>query len=125
TKASNIANFMQHVDSDLMEKFRWFRILIIGRENAGKNTILQNICNLTEDLEIYDAQGQKIQFTKLRYTKIHDINYKMIFKSNQRFIFHDSPGFETGYEDEFEKMKIFIIRCASTTFLKKQVHAIW
>jgi hypothetical protein len=49
----------------------------------------------------------------------------MVFKSNQRFVFHDSPGFEAGNEDEFEQMKKFITECADATFLKKRIHAIW
>ncbi|KAH0839442.1 hypothetical protein J3R83DRAFT_225, partial [Lanmaoa asiatica] len=94
-----------------------FRILIIGRANSGKTTILQRVCNSMEDPEIYDYQGEKRGF--------HDINHEMVFKSNQRFVFHDSPGFEAGREDEFEKMKTFITQRAGTTFLKEQIHAIW
>jgi hypothetical protein len=61
----DIAKFMDHVDTDLMEKFGRFRILIIGRANAGKTTILQRICNSTEDPEIYNDQGEKVPFTSL------------------------------------------------------------
>jgi GTPase SAR1 family protein len=36
-----------------------FRVLIIGRANAGKTSILQRVCDTTEDPEIYrrDPQG--------------------------------------------------------------------
>ena len=57
TKPSDI---MQHVDPDLMEKFGRFRVLIIGRANAGKTTVLQRICNSTEDPEIYNDRGEKV-----------------------------------------------------------------
>ena len=30
-----------------------FRVLIIGRANAGKTTILQKVCDTTESPEIY------------------------------------------------------------------------
>ena len=56
---------------------------------------------------------------------VHDINHEMVFKSNERFIFHDSPGFEAGREDEVEKMRKFIAERTNTTFLNKQIHAIW
>ena len=56
---------MDDVDQDLMEKFGRFRILIIGRANAGKTTVLQRICNSTEDPEIYNDRGEKVLFTKL------------------------------------------------------------
>ena len=45
---------------DIRKKFGRFRVLIIGRANAGKTTILKKICNSTEDPEIYDNQGKKV-----------------------------------------------------------------
>ena len=45
---------------NLREKFGRFRILIVGRANAGKTTILQRICNTTETPEIYDGKGNKV-----------------------------------------------------------------
>ena len=47
---------------DLRERFGRFRILVIGRANAGKTTILKKICDSTEDPEIYDDQGRKVWF---------------------------------------------------------------
>ena len=45
---------------NLQEKFGRFRVLIIGRANAGKTTILRGICNSTENPEIYDGNGNKV-----------------------------------------------------------------
>jgi len=39
---------------DLRMKYSRFRILVIGRANAGKTTLLQRVCNTTEDPCIYD-----------------------------------------------------------------------
>ena len=39
---------------DLRAKYTHFRILVIGRANAGKTTVLQRVCNATEDPCIYD-----------------------------------------------------------------------
>ena len=44
----------------LKEKCQRFRILIIGRANAGKSTILKNICDTTEEPEILDSEGNKV-----------------------------------------------------------------
>ena len=41
-------------------KFGRFRVLIIGRANAGKTTILRGICDSTENPEIYDGDGNKV-----------------------------------------------------------------
>jgi len=38
-----------------------FRILIIGRANAGKTTILQKVCNTTEKPVIYNSKGKKVR----------------------------------------------------------------
>ena len=46
---------------DVKEKFGRFRILVIGRANAGKTTILKRICNSTENPEIFDNQGNKVR----------------------------------------------------------------
>jgi hypothetical protein len=48
-----------------------------------------------------------------------------VFKSNPKFVFHDSCGFEAGSEDEFEKLKQFVVKCATTKSLEERVHAIW
>ena len=50
---------------------------------------------------------------------------RWFLKSNENFVFHDSPGFEAGRQDEFDKMKNFITERANTTFLKKQIHVVW
>jgi hypothetical protein len=42
------------------EKCDRFRILIIGRANAGKTTILQKVCNTTENAVIYNSKGKKV-----------------------------------------------------------------
>ena len=37
-----------------------FRVLIIGRSNAGKMTLLQRVCNTTELPEVSNAKGEKV-----------------------------------------------------------------
>ena len=37
-----------------------FRVLIIGRANAGKTTILQRVCNTTEQLKIFSRDGHEV-----------------------------------------------------------------
>ncbi|KAF8438522.1 hypothetical protein L210DRAFT_3646773 [Boletus edulis BED1] len=113
---------------DIREKFGRFRILIVGRANAGKTTILQKICNTTESPEIFDGKGNKIDPSQLEGSTErgnHNIENELIFRSNNKFIFHDSQGFEAGSEDEFVRTKKFIAERAKTTRLKERLHAIW
>ena len=49
----------------------------------------------------------------------------MVFKSNPRFIFHDSRGFEAGGDTELENVKAFITERSKNVELQDQVHAIW
>jgi hypothetical protein len=38
-----------------------FRVLIMGRANAGKTTILQKVCNTEEQPEIFNSRGNKVR----------------------------------------------------------------
>lgn len=46
--------------AELAKKAGRFRILIVGRANAGKTTILKKICNTTEGPKIYGKNGEKV-----------------------------------------------------------------
>ncbi|KIK42275.1 hypothetical protein CY34DRAFT_12477 [Suillus luteus UH-Slu-Lm8-n1] len=113
---------------DLRERIGRFRVLILGRANAGKTTILQKVCNTTDDPEIYNTDGKKIDDAVVKSSikrGNHDIKNEMVFKSNPGFVFHDSCGFEAGSEGEFEDMKNFISERVHATELEERIHAIW
>ena len=44
-------------------KFKQFRILVIGRANAGKTTILRRVCDTTDDPMIFDPSGKKVRYS--------------------------------------------------------------
>jgi len=96
-----------------------FRILVIGRANSGKTTILQKVCNVNADAKpvVHNRKGRKIWFSSLRGDIMrgnHNIEHQITYEGS-RFIFHDSCGFESGAEDEWRKVKSFIAsRCAQT-----------
>ena len=41
------------------------RILVIGRSNAGKTTLLQRVCNTTEIPEIFNSKGERVRYLLL------------------------------------------------------------
>ncbi|KAG6916927.1 hypothetical protein DXG01_004688 [Tephrocybe rancida] len=43
-----------------LEPIERYRILVIGRANAGKTTLLKRVCNSTEDPCIYDENGKNL-----------------------------------------------------------------
>ena len=47
---------------DARQKYTHFRILVIGRANAGKTTLLKRVCNTTEDPRIYDEGKNLVRF---------------------------------------------------------------
>ena len=51
----------------LRAKYTHFRILVIGRANAGKTTVLKRVCNTTEDPCIYDEENHNLVSCLLRW----------------------------------------------------------
>ncbi|KIM19794.1 hypothetical protein M408DRAFT_334266 [Serendipita vermifera MAFF 305830] len=105
-----------------------FRILIIGRANAGKTTILKRVCDTTEEPEVYNKRGGKIDRSILAASAgrgEHDIENEMAFASNPDFCFHDSRGFESGGIDELDKVNAFITQRSQDRKLENRLHAIW
>ncbi|KAG1776633.1 GTP-binding protein [Suillus placidus] len=118
--------------SKLRQKFKRFRILIIGRANAGKTTILQRVCKTRENPEIYNSAGEKVQSMipvvprGCSQRGVHDIENEMVFRNNPGFVFHDSHGFEAGGNSEFHSVKAFIAsRSNSRRKLSDRIHVIW
>ncbi|KAI6128291.1 hypothetical protein EV401DRAFT_1853748, partial [Pisolithus croceorrhizus] len=100
-----------------------FRILVMGRANAGKTTILQRVCNTTDQPEIFNGKGEKVGISHV--CGYHNIKDELVFRSNPRFVFHDSRGFESGSEEEFDRMREFVMDRAKATKLDERIHAIW
>jgi len=64
TDSSLGADDMIHMDPGTIRKhfdrIGRFRVLVIGRSNAGKTTLLQRVCNTTELPEVFNAKGEKV-----------------------------------------------------------------
>ncbi|KDQ06782.1 hypothetical protein BOTBODRAFT_121003 [Botryobasidium botryosum FD-172 SS1] len=109
-----------------------FRILIIGRANAGKTTILRAVCGAEGEPDVYDQDGKKVcafvlaicthAFSQRRE---HNVEYSLRFPSSPGFVFHDSRGFESGAIEELELVREFIRKKASLGSVTNQLHAIW
>ncbi|KAG1821461.1 hypothetical protein EV424DRAFT_827401 [Suillus variegatus] len=114
--------------SVIRQKTNRFRILIIGRANAGKTTILKRVCNTRSNPNIYDSAGKKIDPAVLMASRergVHDIENEVVFRNNPGFVFHDSRGFEAGGQFEFDKVKAFIASRSKERCLSDRIHVIW
>jgi len=67
-----------------------FRILIIGKANAGKTTILRKVCNAKPDTKpiIYDAEGKEVP--QEIPTKVRLGNLAVLTKLTKNLGHHDS-----------------------------------
>ena len=54
-----------------------------------------------------------------------DINRELKSPQNDRFILHDSRGFEPGEDDNYDVAKNFIQSRKSQPDIRNQLHAIW
>ncbi|KAI6097910.1 hypothetical protein EV401DRAFT_2279076 [Pisolithus croceorrhizus] len=100
----------------------------MGRANAGKTTILQRVCNTTDQPEIFNGKGEKVDAAAVQGSLTrghHNIEDELVFQSNPGFVFHDSCGFEAGSEEQFDMMRKFVRERAQTTKLDERIHAIW
>ncbi|KDQ11800.1 hypothetical protein BOTBODRAFT_113874 [Botryobasidium botryosum FD-172 SS1] len=105
--------------SERIERPDRFRILIIGRANAGKTTILRAVCGAEGEPDVYDQNGSQVRRGE------HNIEYSLMFPNSPGFVFHDSRGFESGATEELELVREFIQKKASLGSMKNQLHAIW
>ncbi|KDQ59352.1 hypothetical protein JAAARDRAFT_127458 [Jaapia argillacea MUCL 33604] len=110
-----------------------FRILIIGKANAGKTTILHKVCNATPKTKpiVYDQHGNEVHFyfgvgelTPTAQRGEHDIEHQITYPGSH-FIFHDSRGFESGSVEEMQTVRNFLKERSDRELLKDKVHAIW
>ncbi|KAJ7189518.1 hypothetical protein GGX14DRAFT_333981, partial [Mycena pura] len=98
------------------------RVLIIGRANAGKTSILQRVCHWqsTESPVIYrtsiDTPGSTSSRTSWSSQTTRAIS-----------IFHDSRGLANGSEEELRRVQDFVSSNKSQDeyLLSKRLHAIW
>ncbi|KIJ39688.1 hypothetical protein M422DRAFT_77461, partial [Sphaerobolus stellatus SS14] len=104
-----------------------FRVLILGRANAGKTMILERLTGVSAgEAEIWRngwrLEGQ-VCYTKFR--GLHHVQDEITYPSRPGFIFHDSPGFEAGSAEELVTVRQFVKNSSTATDIKKQLHAIW
>ncbi|KAI9438904.1 hypothetical protein H4582DRAFT_2075501 [Lactarius indigo] len=101
-----------------------FRVLIIGRANAGKTSILQRICETTESPVIHRGR-EEVRLDPSMDRGEHTIDDELVFSNNKGYIFHDSRGIESGSEDELRILQGFIRRKCGEGRLRDRLHAIW
>ncbi|KAJ7759826.1 hypothetical protein B0H14DRAFT_2974143 [Mycena olivaceomarginata] len=119
----------------IKERCPRFRILVIGRRNAGKTTILKKMCDSDgSDLKIVDRNGNNVDASILEpdhQRGMSNIENEITFGSNPLFVFHDSRGIEAGAEhDENSTHRTnflweFLDKRSRKPRIQDQIHAVW
>ncbi|KAJ7755397.1 hypothetical protein B0H14DRAFT_2540770 [Mycena olivaceomarginata] len=106
-----------------------FRVLILGRANAGKTTILERLTGASmgeaevwRNGKILPGQTVKGQIER----GLHNIDDEIRFRSKPGFIFHDSRGVEASSATELSTVQQFVEKQSSAAEdLRTQLHVIW
>ncbi|KDR66213.1 hypothetical protein GALMADRAFT_162228 [Galerina marginata CBS 339.88] len=110
-------------------RFLEFRILILGRANAGKTTILERLAGASINEAKVKRGGELLADHAIEGQSnrgMHNIDDEIRFQSLPGFVFHDSCGFEAGSLEELSTVQQFLEHhSAEVDSLRKQLHAIW
>ncbi|KAF8439280.1 hypothetical protein L210DRAFT_3504434 [Boletus edulis BED1] len=90
-----------------------FRLLIIGNSGVGKSSLLYKVFGVAGVHTSQTARGAA------------NINQEFIATTNDRFVVHDSLGFESGDDRNMGIVKDFVCRRKAMPQLKDQLHAVW
>ncbi|KAJ7193935.1 GTP-binding protein [Mycena pura] len=98
-----------------------FRVLIVGRANAGKTSILQRVCDTTESPKTYRVTAEGVRSERGQ----HNISDDVEFSNHTGYVFHDSCGLECGTADELKAIQDFVGDRSRRDRLQDRLHAIW
>ncbi|KAI0317594.1 hypothetical protein OF83DRAFT_1120455 [Amylostereum chailletii] len=90
-----------------------FRILVIGNSGVGKSALINRVFGIKITDVSHAKRGE------------HNIDTPFEWPGNNRFILHDSRGFETGEEKNLQTVLNFIDKRSKMSALGDQLHAIW
>ncbi|KAF7360892.1 G domain-containing protein [Mycena sanguinolenta] len=106
-----------------------FRVLILGRANAGKTTILERLTGATVDEAEVWRDGRRLPGKTVKGQidrGLHNIDDEIHFRSKPGFVFHDSRGVEAGSATELSTIQQFVEkRSSAVKNLQTQLHVIW
>ncbi|KAJ7459452.1 hypothetical protein B0H11DRAFT_2059676 [Mycena galericulata] len=111
-------------NSQLLE----FRVLIMGRANAGKTTILERLTGASMEEAEVRREGKILPHQIVRGQSDRGLHYvldEICLPFRPGFVFHDSRGVEAGSAQELDTVQRFVEHHSSVTKVQEQLHAIW
>ncbi|KAI5991361.1 hypothetical protein EDC04DRAFT_2911528 [Pisolithus marmoratus] len=106
-------NGLRPTTDELLDQCPRFRILVIGQSGVGKSTLINKAFGIVQ------ASAENFEPGKA------DIKKELIAPQNERFVLHDSKGFEPADGGNCEDVKSFIEERKKQEHVKDQLHAVW
>ncbi|KAF8267147.1 hypothetical protein EI94DRAFT_1731317 [Lactarius quietus] len=113
TRGHNTGSFVSTMRGLLPDGFR-FRILVLGKRQSGKSTLINSVFNVDMAAAPRNQHGDA------------DINVGFNLDSNRYLVVHEYPGFESGDAQSLPTIRAFIsshtdVNCS----VSERLHAIW
>ncbi|KAJ8597151.1 hypothetical protein M405DRAFT_836649 [Rhizopogon salebrosus TDB-379] len=94
-----------------------FRILVIGKTGVGKSSLIHRAFGVANAVTwMAPSHNQR---------GICDIETELFSPQNDRFVLHDSKGFEPSEDETYTVVKEFVQHRRKQRDLKDQLHAVW
>ncbi|KAI6046614.1 hypothetical protein EDC04DRAFT_2995151 [Pisolithus marmoratus] len=106
-------NGLPSTTDELLNQCPRFRILVIGQSGVGKSTLINKAFGIIQ------ASAENFEPGKA------DIKKELIAPQNDRFVLHDSKGFEPADGGNCEDVRSFIEERKKQEHVKDQLHAVW
>ncbi|RDB24104.1 hypothetical protein Hypma_008545 [Hypsizygus marmoreus] len=113
SKATENPDLLLPVTDEILRICPWFRILVIGKTGVGKSTLINETFGVTNATVSHNARGDA------------DIDEEIFSSTNDKFVLHDSRGFEPGEEHNVEIVQDFINQRSRQRDVKDKLHAVW
>ncbi|KAG2052519.1 hypothetical protein BDR06DRAFT_957500 [Suillus hirtellus] len=98
--------------SEIFRSCPQFRILVIGKTGVGKSSLINHVFGVDTTSVAHDKSGEA------------SIDDEFVSSQNDRFVLHDSKGFEPGEQDNLKIVRDFIGRRSAMPDLKDQLHVV-